>query len=82
MIAICREIDRATGRIAVYALDTEVTDELLFKLGLRARVNPELQYYVTTKEHYRGFQDIITAVLKRKAVTPEAIKRVGGIVQL
>ena len=63
MIAVCREVDRATGRVAVYALDMEVTDELLFKLGLRARINPELQYYVTTKAHYRAFQDIITAVL-------------------
>lgn len=82
MMVICREVDRATGKIAVYQIETEVTESLIFKLRLRARLNPELQYFVTTKAHYEGFGDTITAVLKRRTVTPAAIARVGGIVQL
>lgn len=52
MMVICREVDRATGKIAVYRIETEVTESLIFKLRLRARLNPELQYFVTTKAHY------------------------------
>ena len=51
MMVICREVDRATGEIAVYRTETEVTESLIFKLRLRARLNPELQYFVTTKAH-------------------------------
>lgn len=43
MMVICREVDRATGKIAVYRIETEVTESLIFKLRLRARLNPELQ---------------------------------------
>lgn len=82
MMIICREIDRETGRIAVYQIETEVAESLIFKLRLRARLNPELQYFVTTKAHYEGFGDTITAVLKRRTVTTATIARVGGIVQL
>lgn len=82
MIVICWEVDRITGRIAVYPLEMEVSEQLLFKLGLRARVNPELAYFVTTKAHYEGFTKEITAVLKRKTVTPADIARVGGIVRI
>lgn len=91
MMVICREVDRTTGEIAVYRIETEVTESLIDmypefwtheKLRLRARLNPELQYFVTTKAHYEGFGDTITAVLKRRTVTPAAVARVGGIVQL
>lgn len=82
MMVICREVDRTTGEIAVYRIETEVTESLIFKLRLRARLNSELQYFVTTKAHYEGFGDTITAVLKRRTVTPAAVARVGGIVQL
>lgn len=82
MIVICREVDRITGKIAVYPLKMEVSEQLLFKLGLRARINPELAYFVTTKAHYEGFKEEITAVLKKRTITPAAIARVGGIVQL
>lgn len=82
MIVICREVDRITAKIAVYPLEMEVSEQLLFMLGLRARFNPELTYFVTTKAHYDGFKKEITAVLKRRTVTPAAIARVGGIVQI
>lgn len=35
MMVICREVDRATGKIAVYRIETEVTESLIFKLRLR-----------------------------------------------
>ena len=38
MMVICREVDRATGKIAVYRIETEVTESLIFKLRLRARI--------------------------------------------
>ncbi len=82
MMVICREVDRATGKIAVYQIEAEVTERLILRLRIRARLNPELQYFVTTKAHYEGFGDTITAVLKRRTVTPAAIARVGGIVRL
>lgn len=82
MLVLCREVDRQTGRVAVYPLDTEVTDHLLFCLGIRQRLNPELSYFVTTKAHYKGFEDVITSVLRRRTVTEEAIKRAGGLVPI
>ena len=82
MIAICREVDKSTGKRAVYKIKGELTDGLLPKLQLRARANPELRYFATSEAHYMGFKDIITHVLKRKSVTEEDIKRVGGLVEL
>ena len=52
MICLCREINKSTGEIAVYPLKAEVTDRLLFCLGLRQRVNPELKYFVTLAANY------------------------------
>ncbi len=43
MICVCREIDKYTGEIAVYPNKAEVTDRLLFCLGLRQRANPILK---------------------------------------
>lgn len=80
MLVLCREIDRKTGRVAVYPINAEVTDRLLFSLGIRQRLNPELRYFVTTKAHYKGFEDVIVGVLKRRALTDDAIKRAGGLV--
>ena len=80
MLVLCREVDKTTGRVAVYPINAEVTDQLLFSLGIRQRCNPELRYFVTTKAHYKGFEDVIVSVLKRRALTDEAIKRAGGLV--
>lgn len=55
MICVCREIDKNTGEIAVYPIKAEVTDRLLFCLGLRQRANPELKYFVTLAENYDLF---------------------------
>lgn len=80
MMIICREVDKETGKIAVYPIEAEVTDQLIFNLGIRARINPELQYYATTKAHFAGLEDVILAVLKRKRLTETDIARVGGLV--
>lgn len=80
MLVLCREVDKEMGRIAVYPINAEVTDQLLFTLGIRQRLNPELRYFVTTKAHYKGFEDVIVSVLKRRALTDEAIKCAGGLV--
>lgn len=83
MVVICREVSKSSGRIAVYALDAEVTDELLFKLKMRAVFNPELRYFATTRARRVGiWRKDIEATLKRKAVTPEALNRLGGIVEI
>lgn len=82
LIAICREVDKDTGRIAVYKVPAELDDHTLHCLRIRAMVNPDLRYFATTAAHFRGFEDIITAALKRRTVTKEAIARVGGLVEL
>lgn len=82
LIAICREIDKDTGKIAVYPLETEITDRILQRLKIRAQFNPELRYFATTAAHFRGFGDTITSTLKRRNVTKEAVARVGGLVEL
>ena len=43
-IVVCREVDKNTGKIAVYQIKASITDELIFKVEIRARMSPELQY--------------------------------------
>ena len=69
LICLCREIDKATGDIATYAIKAEVTDRLLFVLGIRQRANPELRYYVTLRENYDANEETILKQLKRKLIT-------------
>ena len=45
LMAICREIDKDTGRIAVYPLKMEIDDHVMQCLQNRARANPELRYF-------------------------------------
>lgn len=82
MIAFCREVDKRTGKIAVYPLKAEVNDRLLSCLQIRSRINPELRYFVTTKAHWEGFSDVIIRNFKRKEVTRITIEGIGGIVEL
>ena len=46
LMAICREIDKDTGRIAVYPLKTEIDDRILGALKIQATMNPELRYFI------------------------------------
>lgn len=82
MIAFCREVNKNTGEVMVYPLETEVTDRLLYNLSIRSRINPEFRYFVTTKSHWEGFSDTIIRTMKRKQVTHTTIERLGGIVEL
>lgn len=82
MIAFCREVNKNTGEVMVYPLETEVTDRLLHNLSIRSRINPELRYFVTTKSHWEGFSDTIIRTMKRKQVTHTTIEGLGGIVEL
>ena len=66
MICVCREIDKYTGEIAVYPIKAEVTDRLLFCLGLRQRANPELKYFVTLAENYDANEETILKQLQTR----------------
>lgn len=69
MICLCREIDKETGEIAVYSIKAEVTDRLLFMLGIRQRANPELRYFVTLRANFDTNEETILKQLHRKQVT-------------
>ena len=81
MICVCREIDKNTGEIAVYPIKAEVTDRLLFYLGLRQRANPELKYFVTLAENYDANEETILKQLCRKQIT-DRLLAVLNLVQL
>ena len=63
---ICREVDKDTGKIAVYPIEAEVTDTLIFKLGIRSRVNPELKYYAVTLCRWLQYGEEIKSILHSK----------------
>ena len=78
---ICREVDKDTGKIAVYPIEAEVTDTLIFKLGIRSRINPELKYYAVTLCLWLQYGEEIKSILHSKNPTPK-IRRYGGIVEI
>ena len=82
LIAVCREIDKDTGRIAVYPLEMEITGNVITQLQLRARFNPELRYFTLTSGRWERFGDVITSILKRRTVTRADVDGIGGIVEL
>ena len=82
LIAICREINRKSGSVAVYPLDMEVNVNSLKYLQMRAQFSPEMRYFITTAAHFRGYGEAITGALKRQTVTKDAVARVGGLVEL
>lgn len=84
MKVICREVSKSTGEIAVYPIEAEVTERLLFCLQIRARANPELRYFVTARVRWENerLRESIERLLRRKDVTPRALDAFGGIVEL
>lgn len=83
MIALCREIDKESGKIAVYPLEMKLTDDAIFALKIRARVNPELRYFVTLRVRWEGpLGKEIEKLLKRRELTDRAIEAFGGLVEL
>lgn len=78
---ICREVDKNTGRIAVYPIDTKVTDELIFKLRLRSRMNPELKYYAVELCYWLQNNEKIKSILRSK--NPDAkVRKDGGAFEI
>ena len=82
MIAICREVDKNSGKIAVYPLSVKVTGATLAELSIRARMNPELRYFVTLAKTWDdlNYKKIIEDVLGQKDVTPKIIEEHGGLI--
>lgn len=66
IVFLCREVDRDTGKIAVYSVGKVPGDResLLFELEIRQRLNPELQYFAVPDREYRLNKDEIEWVLR------------------
>lgn len=82
LVAICREVDKDTGRIAVYQINREINSEMVMAMQTRATMNPELRYFTLTSARWERFGDVITGILKRRTVTAADVDRIGGIVEL
>lgn len=83
MIALCREVDKDSGRIEVYPLNVAVTDDLLLKLSIRGRMNPELRFFLIPRIKWESeyLQPELKKFLKRKTVDSESLELIG-IVEL
>lgn len=83
MIAVCREVDRDSGRIEISPLDVDVTNDLLLKLSIRARMNPELRCFLIPRIKWESeyLQPELKKFLKRKTVDSESLELMG-IVEL
>lgn len=82
LMAICREIDKDTGRIAVYPLKTEIDDRILGALKIQATMNPELRYFILVSARWEKYGTVIAGILKRRSVTRADVDNIGGIVEL
>lgn len=81
MIAVCREVDKNSGKIAVYPLNVAVTDDLLLKLSIRGRMNPELRYFVVFRRKWESEEAELKRILKRKTVTPKQLE-LNGVIEV
>ena len=84
MIVICREVDRRSGTIRVYALQSEVTDELLFDLRMRLLVHPELRYFVARRDFWEDpdMRSDIEKCLMGEKVSASTVKERFGMFDL
>lgn len=82
LVAICREVDRDTGQIAVYPINREINGETVDLLKMRAQMNPELRFFTLVSTRWERFGDVIVSILKRRKVTAADVERIGGIVEL
>lgn len=81
LIVLCREVNVNTGKVVVYEIESEVTDNTLFCLQLRSRFNPELKYFVLRKNDYELSKDDIKKILSLKTYEKK-IKIISGIMML
>lgn len=82
LMAICREIDKDTGRIAVYPLKMEIDDRILGALKVRATMNPELRYFVLVSARWEKYGTVIAGILKRRSVTPQTAYNLDRLVTM
>ena len=82
LVAICREVDKETGQIAVYQVNREINGETVDLLKMRATLNPELRVFTLVSARWERFGGVITSILKRRTVTAADVERIGGIVEL
>ena len=61
LLAVCREVDKESGRVSVYPLDLEITSEILASLKMRAQFNPELRYFTTTTARWDRYGEVIAS---------------------
>ena len=83
LIMLCREVNKRTGEIMVYEINMPVTDRNLNNMKIRARLNPELRYFVTERRLWEGTEKKdIYRLLKRRTLTEDSINRFRGIAEL
>ena len=82
LLAVCREVDKESGRVSVYPLDLEITSEILASLKMRAQFNPELRYFFVYEDVYQEQKQEITAMLKRRNITKREVDSVYGIAEV
>lgn len=82
LMVVCREVDKETGKIAVYPLKMEIDDHVMQCLQIRARANPELRYFALVSARWERYGDVIAGILKRRSVTRADVDNIGGIVEL
>ena len=78
LLAVCREVDKESGRVSVYPLDLEITSEILASLKMRAQFNPELRYFTTTTARWDRYGEVMAGILKRRTVSRADLDNIGG----
>lgn len=82
LLAVCREVDKESGRVSVYPLDLEITSEILASLKMRAQFNPELRYFTTTTTRWDRYGEVMAGILKRRTVSRADLENIGGICEI
>ena len=82
LLAVCREVDKESGRVSVYPLDLEITSEILTSLKMRAQFNPELRYFTTTTARWDRHGEVMAGILKRRTVSRADLDNIGGICEI
>lgn len=65
LLAVCREVDKESGRVSVYPLDLEITSKILTGLKMRAQFNPELRYFTTTTARWDRYGEVMAGTFIR-----------------
>lgn len=81
---VCRAVCRQTGAVTAYVCKKDVEDRDLHLVGIRGRVNPELQNYAIrtcVADNTEELEDLLR-FLKRRKLNEADVIRYGGIVRL